>query len=563
MSTARTEAVANRGVGAARSLLAVARLPRGEGRRLAFSVALSAGASAAAIGLLATSGYLISRAAQRPQILALMAAIVAVRACGLLRAVLRYGERLASHDLALRQLSRLRVRFYSRLVPLLPGPLRRGSGELLARFVGDVDALADVYLRGLVPVLAALAVIAGASVAAWLILPAAGAAVLCSLALAALALPWLSATLAARSSRRQAGVRARLLGELVESIDGAGELVMCGRARERVRALRERDAELARLARGDAVASSLSTSIGGALAGAGLLAVLVVAIGAVHAGALSGVLLAALAFLLLAAFDAIAPLPAAARVLHAGATSAARVQEIAARPALVTDPPRPARTTGAGALCAHGVGVRYEPDQPWALRDATLSIAPGEHVALLGPSGAGKSTLAELLVRLRDPDAGTVTLDGVDLRELAQEELRGAVLLCAQDAHLFNTTVRENLLLARRDASDSELHHALRTVELEQWLAAQPDGLDTFVGDDGELLSGGQRRRVALARALLGDARFVILDEPSAHLDAPLARRVIAGVLDALCERGVLLITHDPELAAGCERVVLLEEARS
>ena len=199
---------------------------------------------AAAIGLLATSGYLISRAAQRPEILALMVTIVAVRAFGLTRAALRYSERLASHDLALRQLARLRVRFYERLEPLLPGQLRRDSGDLLARFVSDVDTLSDLYLRALIPALAALLVIAGASIAAWLMVPAAGAAVLGSLALAALALPWLSATVAARTGRRQATVRARLLGELIETIDGATELVMCGRATDRVERLKATDAEL-------------------------------------------------------------------------------------------------------------------------------------------------------------------------------------------------------------------------------------------------------------------------------------------------------------------------------
>ncbi len=548
---------------AMRSLLAVGRLERREGSRLALSVVLSAGASAAAIGLLATSGYLISRAAQRPQILALMVAIVAVRACGLARAALRYGERLASHDLALRQLARVRARFYARLAPLLPGPLRRGDGELLARFVGDVDTLADLYLRGLVPVLAALLVIAGATVAAWVILPSAGAAVLAALALAALALPWISATVAARSGRRQAGVRARLLGELVESIDGAGELVMCGRAEERLQALARGDAELGRLARGDALACSLATGLGGTLAGAGLVLVLVLAIGAVHAGTLSGVLLAALAFLFLAAVDAVAPLPAAARSLRACATAAGRVHEIVSQPALVADPSRPRALPQGGALRASDVSVRYAPEEPTALDGATLAVAPGEHVALVGPSGAGKSTLAELLVRLRDPDRGSVTLGGVDVRECSQDELRRAVLLCGQDAHLFNTTIRENLLLARREASEQELLAALRTVELDGFLATLPQGLDTLVGEDGELLSGGQRARIALARAMISDARFVILDEPSAHLDAPLAGRVIAGVLRERRGGGVLLITHDPELAASCERIVHLSEARS
>jgi thiol reductant ABC exporter CydC subunit len=544
----------------ARALIGVGRLPRGEHRRLVLAVALSAGALAAAIGLLATSGYLISRAAQRPEILALMVAIVAVRACGLARAALRYGERLSSHDLALRQLARLRVRFYARLAPLIPGQLRRGSGDLLARFVSDVDTLSDLYLRALIPALVALLVIAGASVAAWIMLPAAGAAVLVSLTLAAVALPWLSGAVAARSGRRQGAVRARLSDELVETIDGAGELVMCGRATDRVERLTATDAELAHLGRSDALAAALATALGSALTGIGLLVLLLLVLAAVHSGALSGVLLAALAFLFLASYESVAPLPAAARSLRACAAAARRLQDVCDEPPAVSDPRRPLLPSGAGELRADRLKLRYGPSEPWVLDGVELHLAPGERVAIVGPSGAGKTTLAELLVRFRDPDGGRVTLDGLDVRDMSQEDLRRAVLLCGQDAHLFNTTIRENLLLARRDASDEQIASVLETVELDRWVAGLRDGLDTFVGADGELLSGGQRQRVALARALLSDARFLILDEPTSHLDGGLAQRVIANVLRATTERGVLLITHDPTLLEDCDRILHVSE---
>ncbi|HTZ86518.1 MAG TPA: thiol reductant ABC exporter subunit CydC [Solirubrobacteraceae bacterium] len=540
------------------ALIASGRLERGERSRMALSVLLSAGATGAAIALLATSGYLISRAAQRPQILALMVTIVAVRAFGLSRAALRYGERLASHDLALRQLARLRVRFYARLVPLLPGAFRRDGGDLLARFVADVDTLSDLYLRTLIPAIAALVVIAGASLAAWLILPASGGAVLGTLALSALALPWLSARVAQRSGRRQAAVRARLLGELVETIDGAAELVMCDRGEDRVRQLQDSDAELSRLVRADALAASLATFLGGALSAVGLLVVLVLGIDAVHSGALSGVLLAALAFLLLASYEGVAPLPAAARALRGCAAAARRLQEIGAQRHLVQDLADPLVPHGGGTLAADAVSLRYGPEEPWVFRDFALSLSPGEHVALVGPSGAGKSSLAELLVRFRDPDAGSVTLDGIDVREISQEQLRRAVLLCDQDAHLFNTTIRENLLIARPAASEQELLQALRVVELSGLLADLPDGLDTVIAADGATLSGGQRQRVALARALLSDARFLILDEATSHLDAQLAHRVLRGVFSQRPGRGVLLITHDLQLAEACERTLRL-----
>ncbi|HXD55331.1 MAG TPA: thiol reductant ABC exporter subunit CydC [Solirubrobacteraceae bacterium] len=543
------------------ALLTAGRPQVGEGRRLALPVALSAGAAAAGIGLLATSGYLISRAAHRPQILQLMVVIVAVRALGLLRATLRYGERLSSHDLALRQLARLRVGFFRRLVPQPPGGGRERGGDLLARFVGDVDSLSDITLRGVIPGLVAVAVIAAATLAAWLILPAAAGPVAGSLLAAALLVPWLAARVAASADARQAAARGRLSEQLLEALEGSEELLLYGRGGERIARLDAAEAELARLARRDAVAASVAKAAGGLIDAAGIVLLLAVAIAAVHGGTLDGVLLAALALLLLGSQESIAPLPAAARALRACAAAARRVLDVAERPVAVADPPRPRRVRGEGPLEARGVALRYGAGEPWALDGLDLTVAPGERVALVGPSGAGKTTLAELLVRFRDPDRGRVTLDGVDLRELAQEDVRGDVLLCAQDAHLFNTTIRENLLLARRDASEAELRGALAAVELEGWVDSLPHGLDTPVGADGELVSGGQRRRIALARALLSPARFVVLDEPTAHLDGPLARRVTANVLAACAGRGVLIVTHEPWLAARCDRVVRLQDS--
>ncbi len=524
------------------SLAAAARAGSAERRRLALAIALGFGAMVASGGLLVTSGYLISRAAQRPPVLALSVAIVGVRAFAISRALLRYSERLASHDAALRLLGRVRARFYRRLAPLVPGDV--GGGDLLSRFVGDVDALQDLYLRALVPPVVAALTICAASLTAWAILPAAGPVVFVCLLLAATVVPALTALLASASGRRQAPARAALTAELVETIEGATELAVAGRARERIARLRAADGCLATLARRDGMAAGAATALGSAAAGGSVVAVLAVAIPAVHGGALAGVLLAAIALLVLAAFEGLAPLPLAARHLRACAEAASRLEELCAREPSVRDPARPRALPGEGELAVEDLSARYAPEEPWVLEHVSLRLEAGRRVALMGPSGAGKSTLAQLLVRFRDPDAGSVRIGGVDLRELAQDDIRRAVTIATQDAHLFNTTLRENVLLARREAREEELWGALDAAGAAAWVRTLPDGLDTLVGENGSALSGGQRQRIALARALLSDARFLVLDEPTAHLDAATAESVMRAIVTGAGERGVLVITH-------------------
>jgi thiol reductant ABC exporter CydC subunit len=523
--------------------------------RLALAVALGAGTVLAGAALLATSGALISHAALRPEVLSLFVAIVLVRAFGLARALLRYGERLVSHDLAFRALAELRVRCFRRLAPLVPGDLGGArAGELLSRFVGDVDTLQQLYLRALAPPLVAVVAVLACGAAAALLLPSAGVALVAALLLAATLVPLLTARTAAAGARGQAPARAALTSELVETLAAAPELAVGGHAQERCARLAVADARLARSARADARANALAVTLGALLAGVGTLAVLILGVGAVHAGRLDGVLLAALVLLALAAFEGVAPLAAAGRHLHACAAAAARVEALTERAPTVVDPPAPRALPAHGALELERVGVRLG-DGPPLLRDVSLRLAPGERVVLVGASGAGKTTLARLLVRFADPTAGRVTLGGVDLRAATQRDVRDAVLLLAQDARVFASTLRENVLLARRDATDAEIMSALDRAGLGAWLRALPDGLDTFVGEDGSLVSGGERQRIVLARACLSRARFLVLDEPTAQLDAATARAVMRD-LDAVAgERGVLLITHDPAAVARADCV--------
>jgi len=293
------------------------------------------------------------------------------------------------------------------------------------------------------------------------------------------------------------------------------------------------------------------------------MAVLIIAIPAVRAGALSAVLLAAIVLLTLGALEGLAPLPLAARRLQASAQAATRLADISSLEPAVSDPPTPRALPRAPglALSLERVSVRFA-DGTRALDEVSLTLEPGARVALTGPSGSGKTTLAELLVRFRDPQAGTVRLGGADLRELALDDVRASVVLIAQDAHVFTTSVRENLLLARPGAGEAELWAALRAVALEGYVRSLPAGLDELVGEDGGLLSGGQRQRLTVARALISDARFIVLDEPTSQLDGPTAAQLIAGVAQAAGERGLLVITHRTAEAAACDTIYELRAGR-
>ena len=543
------------------ALVRAAQLVSARRGRLILSIVLGAGAILAAVGLLAVAGVLISKAALRPEILTLTIFTVGVRALAIARALLRYGERLVSHDLAFRVLAELRVRFFERLIPLVPEGLRGiRSGDVLSRFVGDVDTLQDLYLRAIGPPLIGILAIAVLAVAVAIVLPAAAVVLVAAMLIAGLLLPALAARAGRRSGLNEAPARAQLSAELVELVSGAAELAVYGREQQWAQRIEQADAKLAATERPGAWISGVTSGAGVAIGGAAMVAVAAIGVQATASGQLDGVLLAGIVFLTIGAFEAVVGLPDAAQRLAACAQAAARLESVTEAPAPVSDPPSPAPLPPVGPLVFDQVCVRFEGREQPALSKVSATLEPGSRIALVGASGAGKTTLASCAVRFLDPSRGRITLSGCDIRELSQDALRSAVRLVSQDAYLFTTTIAQNVRLAAPDASDEQIIAALSRAGLGPWIASLPDGIETLVGEEGAEVSGGQRGRIALARGFISPSQVVILDEPTANLDAAGARDLLSAIgSDRSDRRAMLVITHTVEGLEEFDEIIVLE----
>lgn len=540
-----------------RRLLGLARAQRA---RLAASMLLGFATVSASVGLMATAGYLISFAALTPPILDLFAAVVGVRAFGVSRAALRYVERLASHGAAFRLLADLRVAVYARLTALAPAGLATTrTGDLLSRLVEDVDALQTVFIRALAPPIVALGVLGVAVGLTALFLPSAALVLAVAMLAAGLGVSLLALRFGRVTGSALTHARSRLATEVHDLLDGAGELLVYGQVEPALDRVDAVDAALTAAGRRFAWRAGVLAALGALLSGVAVWVVARLGVAAVADGELAGVHLALVVLTALAAFEATAPLPVAAQQLAGSLAAARRVFAVLDAPDPVVEPVVPQPPPPGRLLTVEAVSVRYDPDGPWALDQVDLALARGERVALIGRSGAGKTTLVEALVRFRAVDAGRVALDGVDLADLAAVDVRRRIGLVAHDSHLFDTTIGVNVRLGRPDADPEEVADVLARTRLSAWVAGLPDGLDTPVGQGGVRISAGQARRIALARALLVDPPFLVLDEPTANLDRITARALRRTLLDAAGGRGVLLVTHDLPDLDEVDRVVVLE----
>ncbi|MFJ4106650.1 amino acid ABC transporter ATP-binding/permease protein [Oerskovia enterophila] len=585
--------------------------------RAARAIGLGSLALASSVGLAAVAAWLIARASQMPPVLQLSVATVAVRAFGISRGVFRYLERLASHDVALRGMASLRANVYTSLASgrtAAVAGVRRG--DLLARVGADVDSVGDVVVRAIIPAGVALVVSAGSVILVGVFLPSAGVALFLCLLLAGVLGPWLSARAARRTEERGAAARAEMTSTVLETLEGSGPLTVSGRLSQRMDALRRTDRELAAVTDSGARTSGTAAAINNAAIGLAVLASLLLGIPAVAAGTLAPVELAVIVLTPLAVFEAAGVLPAAAVQMHRSRQAARRIMELldaAAGTEVLAGNDGTTGSTGSTAVSATNPGPadlseahRATPGStsdthagdtrlseahraiPRATSDTSeavapvpevtvagascgwngraavtgidLTVSPGRAVAIVGPSGVGKTTLLMTTAGLIPQVAGHVSLDGSPISSLPPDDVAHQVVFVAEDGHVFDTTLLENLRVARGDVTPDEAEAALIEVGLGEWLAGLPDGVGTTLGPDATTISGGERRRLLVARALLAPAPLLLVDEPAEHLDPATADELLTHLVETTRTggRGVVVATHRLSALAAADEVLLL-----
>ena len=517
----------------------------------------------AGIGLLAMSAFLISKSALVDTTITLALTILGVRVFAMTRAVSRYAERYVGHLGTFRILTRIRIWFFRGIEPLAPAVLmQHRSGDLLTRILADIDTLQDLYLRVLVPpVAAALAVSLGcillAGFSPWL-----GLALFVFVCLCGVVIPLAMHRLTLSSSASLVQEQANLNATLVEGITGIADLVAFGREdlllgrAEHITAAQEPARKQLAQARG--IAAGLTAL----LVGLAALTVLGFGISLVSSGSLEGVYLAILPLIAIATFEAVGPLSAAYEHLGRSRAAATRLVELVDTPPSVAEPSPSAKLTlqnntssalTVADLVVTDLSFRYAEGESLVLQNATVQIPAGSFAVITGPSGSGKSTLSNLLLRFWEYSQGSIQLNGCELNRLGLDEARSLVALVAQHDHLFDTTLRDNLLLGDSRADDEHLFEACDAVCLGDWVRALPAGLEERAGENGNRLSGGERQRVMIARALLTEAPILILDEATEHLDEEMQLDVLRGILKWRSGLTTIMITHEAPNISGID----------
>lgn len=546
-----------------RRLLALLRPYR---RWMLAGIALSTGVVLANVALLALSGWFITGMAMAGLglgVINFFTPSAGIRALAIVRAFGRYGERLVTHDATLRVLSQLRVWFYQQLEPLAPARLQHyRGGDLLSRLRADIDTLDNFYLRVLAP--GAAAVLSVLLMIAFMALFSVPVALvdLAGLLIVGVLLPLWAQRLGSVPGTRAVAVRSTLRSAVADGVRGSGELRVYQASARHAARIDQLSHALVSQQRRQAWINALSSAGSGLISRLSLWLALLLAIPLVAAARLSGPDLAMVAFFVMASFEGVVGLPLAFQTLGETAAAARRIFEVVDAAPAVVDPPHDAEPPRVFDLRLIGLRMRYETDSAWALDGVDLHVLAGSRVAIVGPTGAGKTSLFNVLLRFWPFQEGTFEIGGRPLQAFSGEAIRGWCATVAQQTHLFNTSIRQNLLLARPDASEEQLLEALRQAHVHDEIIAFRRGLDTLVGEIGVRLSGGQARRVAIARALLKDAPILLLDEPTEGLDATAEHAVLQALEGLMAGRTTLVTTHRPQVLRHVDHVIVLHAGR-
>ena len=526
-------------------------------------------ATASAVGLLALAGWFISAAAYAGLTLATAQLFnffypgIGVRLFAISRTLARYTERIVSHDVTFRILQSLRSWFYLHLEPLAPARLMQfRSADILNRIVADIDALDNLYLRVLSPSLVALIMSFLVVVFLWLFDPIIALSTAIFLLIAGIGVPAVAGRLGGSIGQKLPHHLSNLRTRIVDTLQGLPELLVFGAAERHLESVKQSNQTLLKSQLHMSHIRGLSQAMITLVSGFAVLSALYLAINLVHRDSLGGANLALVTFAVLASFESILPLPPAYQYLGQTREAGRRLLEIVQTPPQVNFPdasiylPRPI------SLTFEGVYFRYDEQAPWALNNVDIRISSSRRVAVIGETGSGKSTLIHLLVRFWNPAGGHIRLGNEDICNISEPDLRRHISVVSQQPHMFNATIKENLLIANPAAGDGELWAALEAAELLDFVKGLPDGLETWIGEAGQLVSGGQARRVAVARAMLHDAPLWVLDEPTEGLDTITAGKVMQAIKEQTTKRTLLLITHRLVDLNWMDHIVMLEQGR-
>lgn len=553
-----------------RELLPFLKLYRHHSLQMGLGMVLALVTLAASVGLLALSGWFITATAiagltlATAQVFNFFTPGAGVRGFAITRTAGRYFERVISHDATFRLLARLRVWFYGCIEPLAPAGLRRfRQADLLNRMVADIDALDNLYLRLLTPLICAFFGVAGLIMLAGLLSPAAVVPLTAVLLPALLLLPALFYRSGNQAGQAVTEAKGQLRTRLHDYVAGQAELLIFGAESTYRAAVEEEEAQMIRqqsiLARVNGLAVALVTL----LAGMTLVWLLWVVADEVSVGALAGPVMAMLVLATMAIFEAIMPLPGAFQVLGQVRRSAARLNEVTRQTPLVSFPvdnqASPVVDGRGVAVTVTGLGFRYPGTMgETVLAGFNLSVQAGERLAVIGHTGCGKSTLLQLLSRDWNPDTGTIAIGGCPIEQMSESTLRKVMAVMPQRIHVFSATFRDNLRIAREQASDEVLMNILGRVGLDHLAGGEDDVLDLWLGQGGIPLSGGEQRRLGLARVLLCDSPLILLDEPTEGLDPDTEERILQVLDDAMQGRTWLMVTHRKAPLALADRVIAL-----